>query len=154
MGLDLDHILHAFPANRTNFPMKYLGLPLSITRLKRIHFQPLEDKVAAKLVPWLGKHATMAGRATLVKSVLTSIVIYYITVLNVPIEVLMKIDSIRRAFLWAACDKVTGGKCKVNWEMVCKPKDCGGLGIFNLTKFASALRMRWLWHEWNDEAKP
>lgn len=65
MGLDLDHILHAFPANRTNFPMKYLGLPLSITRLKRIHFQPLEDKVAAKLVPWLGKHATMAGRATM-----------------------------------------------------------------------------------------
>lgn len=66
----------------------------------------------------------------------------------------MKIDSIRRAFLWAACDKVTGGKCKVNWEMVCKPKDCGGLGILNLTKFASALRMRWLWHEWKDEAKP
>jgi hypothetical protein len=153
-GLDLDHILQAFPASRTTFPMKYLGLPLSVTRLKRIHFQPLEDKVAAKLIPWIGKHTTMAGRATLVKSVLTSIAIYYITVLNVPIEVLMKIDSIRRAFLWAACEKVTGGKCKVNWEMVCKPKVYGGLGILNLTKFASALRMRWLWHEWKDETKP
>jgi hypothetical protein len=51
----------------------------------------------------------MAGRSSLVKSVLTSIAIYYITMLNIPIEVLMKIDSIRRAFLWAACDKVTGG---------------------------------------------
>jgi hypothetical protein len=50
-GLDLDHILQAFPASRTTFPMKYLGLPLSVTRLKRIHFQPLEDKVAAKLIP-------------------------------------------------------------------------------------------------------
>jgi hypothetical protein len=136
MGLDLDHILHAFPANHTNFPMKYLGLPLSITRLKRIHFQPLEDKVAAKLVPWLGKHVTMAGRATLVKSVLTSIVIYYITVLNVPIEVLMKIDSIRRAFLWVACDKVTGGNAKL------------------ISKWCAALRMSWLWHEWNDDVKP
>jgi hypothetical protein len=66
----------------------------------------------------------------------------------------MKIDSIRRAFLWAACDKVTGGKCTVNWEMVCKPKDFGGLGILNLTKFASALRLCWLWHKWNDETKP
>jgi hypothetical protein len=25
---------------------------------------------------------------------------------------------------------------------------------FNLTKFASALRLRWLWHEWSDEVKP
>jgi hypothetical protein len=134
--------------------MKYLGLPLSVTRLKRIHFQPLEDKVAAKLLPWIGKHVTMAGRSTLVKYVLTSIAIYYITVLNVPVEVLMKIDSIRRAFLWAASDKVTGGKCKVSWDMVCKPKEYGGLGILNLAKFASALRMRWLWHEWSDEARP
>jgi hypothetical protein len=64
----------------------------------------------------------MAGRSTLVKFVLTSIAIYYIAVLTVPIEVLLKIDSIRRAFLWAASDKVTEGKCKVNWELVCKTR--------------------------------
>jgi hypothetical protein len=55
--------------------------------------------VAANLVPWIGKHATMADHSTFVKLVLTSIFIYYITVLNIPIEVLMKIDSLRRAFL-------------------------------------------------------
>jgi hypothetical protein len=38
--------------------------------------------------------------------------------------------------------------------MVCKPKDFRGLGILNLTKFASALRLCWLWHKWNDETKP
>jgi hypothetical protein len=72
---------------RTTFPMKYLGLPLSVSRLKRIHFQPLEDKVAGKLVPWIGKHVIMAGRSSIIKSVLTSIAIYYITILNVPVEV-------------------------------------------------------------------
>jgi hypothetical protein len=134
--------------------LTYLGLPLSVRRLKRIHFQPLEDKVANKLIPWVGKHVTFSGRTTLVKAVLTSVVIYFITVLEVPMEVLMKIDSIRRAYLWAACDKVTGGKCKVNWELVCKPTEYGGLGILNLSKFASALRLRWLWNEWNDNPKP
>jgi hypothetical protein len=33
-------------------------------------------------------------------------------------------------------------------------KDCGGVGILNLKKFASALRIRWLWHEWDDDPKP
>lgn len=75
---------------------------------------PRQSKVAGKLVPWLGRHATMAGRLVLVKAVLTSLVIYYITVLHVPVELLLKIESIRRAFLWAACEKITGGKCKVN----------------------------------------
>ena len=55
-SLDLDDILSSFPANRSSFPMKYLGLPLSTKRLKTIHFQPLEDKIAAQLTPWMGKH--------------------------------------------------------------------------------------------------
>jgi hypothetical protein len=132
VGLDLQDILQAFSATRTTFPVKYLGLPFAIKRLKRVHFQPLKDKVATKLVPWIGKHVIMASRSALIKSVLMSIVIYYVTVLNISVEVLLKIDSIRRAFLWVACDKVTGGKYKVNWEMVCKPKDCGDLGILTL----------------------
>ena len=49
--LDLDDILHSFLANRSTFPMKYLGLPLSVRRLKRIRFQPLEDKFAASSLP-------------------------------------------------------------------------------------------------------
>jgi hypothetical protein len=71
--------------------MKYLGLPLALTHLNGIHFQPLEDKVAGKLLPWLGKHDTMAGRSTLVKAVLTRIGIYYITILDIPVKVLIKL---------------------------------------------------------------
>jgi uncharacterized membrane protein len=33
--------------------------------------------VATKLIPWLGKHITMAGRSTLVKAVLSSFAIYF-----------------------------------------------------------------------------
>jgi hypothetical protein len=113
-GIDLEDILQDFLATRVNFLMKYVGLPLFVTRLKRIHFQPLEDKVAIKLIPWLGKHVNVAGCSTLVKEVLNSIMIYYITVLEILMEVLMKIDSIRHAYFWVASDKLTKGKCKVN----------------------------------------
>lgn len=134
--------------------MKYLGLPLSTKRLKTIHFQPLEDKIAAQLTPWMGKHVAQPGRAVLVKSVITAIAIYYLTALDLPAQVMKKIDSLRRAYLWAGCDKVTGGKCKINWDQVCKSKVHGGLGILNLKKFAAALRIRWLWAAWTDPAKP
>ena len=134
--------------------MKYLGLPLSVKRLKIIHYQPLEDKIAGQLTPWVGRHIASAGRAVLVKSVLTTIAIYYMTVLDLPMVVKNKIDALRRAFLWAGCDKVTGGKCKINWEQVCKSKMHGALGILNLDKFAIALRLRWLWAEWLHPDKP
>jgi hypothetical protein len=65
-------------------------------------------------------------------------------VLDVPLEVLIKIYSIWRAFLWEASDKVSGEKFKVNLEHVCKPKDYGGLRILNLIMFASGLCLRWL----------
>ena len=46
-NVDIPDVLHSFPAKLSSFPMKYLGLPLSVKRLKRIHYQPVEDKVAS-----------------------------------------------------------------------------------------------------------
>lgn len=44
-SLDLDGILDGTPAMRASFPMKYLGLLLTTTRLWRRDLQPLYDKI-------------------------------------------------------------------------------------------------------------
>lgn len=35
-----------------------------------------------------------------------------------------------------------------NWELVCKPRKIGGLGIIDITVFNDALLAKWYWY-WN-----
>jgi hypothetical protein len=57
------------------------------------------------------------------------------------------IDKLRRAFIWSATDFVSGGRCKVAWLTVCRPKELGGLGITDLRQTRVALRVRWVWRD-------
>jgi hypothetical protein len=151
--VDLDDVLEGIPAARATSPLKYLGLPLSVWSLKRADFQHLEDKCAGKLPTWSGNLITAAWRSALVKSVITSQAIYHLTPLAMPPATLASINKIERAFLWSAKDVTTRAKCKVNWEVVCRPKKFGGLRILHLGKFATALKLRWPWLEWKDPNK-
>ncbi|WVZ95115.1 hypothetical protein U9M48_040917, partial [Paspalum notatum var. saurae] len=157
-GLNLDEILAGFPASRTNFPIRYLGIPLTVARLKKgskkVDFQYMIDKARNKLTSWQGRNLTMAGRIVLVKSVLSSQPVHTLSILNVPKEVLEEFDKVRRCFLWAGNENLTGGKCKVNWPTVSRPQDLGGLGILDIHRFARALRLRWLWRQWEDPNAP
>jgi hypothetical protein len=146
-NINLSDVLFGQPASRTSFPLKYLGLSLSMNRLKRVDFQPWIDKVSAKLSTWSGKNLSTTGRLTLVNAVLTSQVTYLLLALKPPIRVLDLIDSKRKQFLWAGSERLTGGKCKVSWVCAARPKQYGGLGILHLDNFSRAVRLRWLWQE-------
>ena len=54
-GLNLNIILAGSPTEVSRFPIKYLGLPLTVKRLKRVDFQPLVDKAISKLTIWNGR---------------------------------------------------------------------------------------------------
>jgi hypothetical protein len=74
-------------------------------------------------------------------------------VVKPPKEVLDNIDKIRRRFLWAGDKALSGGKCKVNCTRTTLPKEYSSLGVFDLNKFATTLRVRWLWQEWTSPDK-
>jgi hypothetical protein len=51
--IDIDNFFQDLPGITLSFLVKYLGLPLAVKRLKKSHFQYLEDKEAKKLAPWM-----------------------------------------------------------------------------------------------------
>ena len=54
-SIDLDHVLQPFSGARLTFPCKYLGLQLHTRTLKKIHVQPLIERIGQRLQGWKGK---------------------------------------------------------------------------------------------------
>ena len=128
----LEVVSRAMPCEVIDFPCKYLGLPLSIRKLTKADLQPIVDKIADMLPGWKAALMSTAGRAVLVKAVLTAIPVYLLIALDVPKWLLRAIDKLHRAFLWKGRRLVNGGHCPVTWERACRPEELGGLGIHNL----------------------
>jgi len=154
VGLDMEQILQDFPRPRVAFPMQYLGLPLTLGRLRMVHLQYIQDRAKWRVAGWQGRLLNVAGRRELVCSVLSSLPVYLLTVVKVPKNFLKELDTLRRRFLWAGDKELTGGKCKVAWNKVCTPTGNGGLGIIELERFSRALWLRWLWFSWDDTDRP
>ena len=63
-----------------NFPIKYLGVPVSPSRLHRIDYVPLEEKSKKRLAVWKGGSMSIAGRSTLINSSLSNAPIYQMSI--------------------------------------------------------------------------
>jgi len=89
------------PCQVLEFPIKYLGVPLSTMALPKSQYRPLIDKIGAKLPAWQGKLLNRSGRLVLVKSTLSALPIYLMMLDKLPSWVIHEIDSLRRNFLWS-----------------------------------------------------
>jgi hypothetical protein len=153
-GIDLATVLHNFGGQVVGFPIRYLGMPVVLGRIRLVHLQYILDRIRARLAGWKGRLMPISGRRVLVRCVLSALPAFTITVLRAPRKFYKDIDKARRKFLWAQDDEITGGKCKVNWQMVTSPVECGGLGIPDMSRYATALRLRWLWFAWRSPERP
>jgi hypothetical protein len=144
-GETIAAIQEVFPCVVAPFPCKYLGIPLSLRRLRRSEEQALVDKVTARIPIWKSGLLTHAGRVLLTKVTLSAIPVHMSIACCLSAWAISQIDKRRRAFLWSGSVTTSGGKCKVAWPSVCRPTELGGLGILDLRFFGFALRLRWEW---------
>ena len=116
----------------SSFPQPYLGLPLTTSKIRPSDLQPLLDRFDKYFAGWRGSLLNQSGREVLVCSVLSSFPIYAMCSIMLPKGVIDAIDAKRRAFLWTGKTSCSGSDCKAPWELVCIPKEKGGLGITDL----------------------
>jgi hypothetical protein len=63
----------AFPRAVVPFPCTYLGVPLSLRKLRRVEEQALVDAVASRIPTWKSGLLTHAGQVLLTKVTLSAI---------------------------------------------------------------------------------
>ena len=81
-----------------------------------------------KLLGWKRLYLSKGGRLTLLKSTLSSLPTYYLSLFTVPKAVAIRLERIQRNFSWGSsveCFKFP----LVAWEKVCLLRELSGLGI-------------------------
>ncbi|KAL0349755.1 UNVERIFIED_CONTAM: hypothetical protein Sradi_4124700 [Sesamum radiatum] len=125
-------------------PITYLGAPLHKSHKKKILFEPLIDKIINRISGWGHRHLSQGGRLQLIKSVLSSMPIYFLQILSPPVGTLQKIEQLFAKFFWRS----TTDHKKIHWTKwayICYPCEEGGLGIRNIRNTVIAFSHKLWW---------
>jgi exonuclease III len=145
MGLLVDIL----GCNLGSFPMKYLGVPLGAAFKEKAIWNPVLEKVERRLAGWKRLYLSKGGRVTLIKSTLSSIPTYLLSLFPLPVSVAHRLEKLQRDFLWGGIGEEKRFHL-IRWDKVCLPLQNGGLAIKNLRLFNQALLGKWIWRFGNE----
>lgn len=102
------------------------------------------DKVRSRLASWKRKLLSYAGRLTLIKFVLASLPVYYLSLFKMPDGVARVIERLQASFLWGGSE-VRRKVHTVKWSELTKSLEQGGLGLRRVKVVNSCLLIKWWW---------
>lgn len=124
---------------------KYLGIIVTQQGRENEYTQGLLlERMRAKLAGWRVGLLSAAGRLALIKAVLVSIPIYYMSVGELAQSTIGELNKLVRLFFWGQ----TGEERHMSliaWDKICQTYDKGGLGIRNLKLFNQSLLLKAVW---------
>lgn len=134
---------HLFGCRTGEFPFRYLGIPMHFRKLSTRDWKVIEERFEKNLAGWKGKLLSVGGQLVLINSVLSSLPMFMMSFFQVPKGVLKKLDYYRSRFYWK--------NDQLKWEIICQPKQQGGLGLQNLEIQNTCLLSKWLYKLCNEE---
>ncbi|GJZ58020.1 hypothetical protein Tco_0613514 [Tanacetum coccineum] len=154
MGIAIENDKIARAANKfgcltLKSPFSYLGIKVGGLMSRVNSWDKVVDSLYARLSKWKMKTLSIGDRLTLLKSVLGSMPIYYMSLFKVPSQVLKKMEAIRSHFFNGA-EAHENKMCWVKWNRVLASKEKGGLGVSSYFALNRALMIKWTWRFRND----
>jgi hypothetical protein len=127
----------------------HLGHPLILPAKNRAQaYNFVIQKLKSKLSCYKTNKMAHAARLVLIKSVLSSIPVYYMSNILLSKKILAKMNAIIRDFWWTGIqqDSKTKPIYFKAWSEICKSKKEGGLGVRNLEAINKALILTAAWN--------
>ena len=81
-------------------PSCYLGLPLEAPFKSMVLWDSVEERFRKRLAMWKRQYISKGGRLTLIRSTLSSLPIYFMSLFYLPRKVRLRLEKIQRNFLW------------------------------------------------------
>jgi hypothetical protein len=148
--LNLHHLAAILCCRIGALPLLYLGLPLGASYKASLIWNPILEKIERRLAGWKKLYLSKGGRLNLLKSTLSSLPTYYLSLFTIPKHMAARIEQLQRNFLWGGLgDGFTHHL--VGWNTVCSPIDQGGLGVRKVNVINRALLGKWMWRFGREE---
>ena len=125
---NIDALAAILPCRVGSLPMKHLGMPLGTPYKTASVWNLILERMEKKLLGWKRLYLSKGGKLTLLKSTLSSLPTYYLSLFVIPVVVADRLERIQRNFLWGSSEECFKYPL-VAWEKVCLPLELGGLGI-------------------------
>jgi hypothetical protein len=123
-----DQYKQIFGCDAGSLPFRYLGILIHYRKLRNSDWYPVETQFESKLGCWKEKLLSYDDRPVLINLVLTSLPMFMLSFLQIPVGVRKHLNFYRYMFFWQS--DVNKRKYRLTkWNIVCRPKDQGGLGI-------------------------
>ena len=120
------------------FPSSHLGLCLGAPYKSVVVWDGVDERFRKRLVTWKRQYMSKGGRITLIRSTLSSMPIYVMSLLCIPRVVRLRLKQIQKNFLWGGGALVRKPHL-VKWAVVCLDKSKGVLGVRCLSILNRAL---------------
>ena len=96
---NLDALARILCCKVGHLPMTYLGMPLGAHYKDSSIWKPIIERMEKKLSGWNQLYLSKRGRLTLLKSTLSSLPTYYLSLFTIPQHVADRLERIQRNFL-------------------------------------------------------
>lgn len=86
--------------NLMMIPFKYMGIEVGSNLRKKEFWEPIVNKLSARLSAWKGRFLSLAQRICLIKLVLIALPMFYLSFYRAPESIYNRLICIQRRFLW------------------------------------------------------